>query len=295
MNETEVKKERQMGFLLLSYFAIFLTYSIVLGVATMIFDGADTEFKLGIIALSQVFLFLGLTVFFAKKLPSPLNETFRLKMPKDNIVFLWAFIGLVGLQLFSSGIIPLQNTVLPEFLSSFFREAYQNYIERFKEMFGTPSFSTLFYALFAVSLVPGVVEELVFRGYLQKSLERQYSAKFSIIFVAFIFAMTHASLEVFVSLFAAGLLLGTFAFKTGSIYPSMMIHILLNASSIIIMQFFSDDISAIEDPMQYSPGKIATYISLLIAGIALMIVSIRYLPKSENEIEAFSEEPSELS
>jgi membrane protease YdiL (CAAX protease family) len=94
-------------------------------------------------------------------------------------------------------------------------------------------------SLFATLLAP-LLEELIFRGFLQPTLARQLPAWAAILLTALIFTGFHVDYSGFtaasINVFALGLLLGVYRHRTGSIVPGVVAHFVNNliASAILL-------------------------------------------------------------
>jgi membrane protease YdiL (CAAX protease family) len=80
------------------------------------------------------------------------------------------------------------------------------------------------------SLVPPCVEELFFRGYIQRRLLQRWSPAVAILTTATLFALIHGNLPQMAVTFPMGIWLGILAWRTGSVWPSMLCHAFWNAS-----------------------------------------------------------------
>ncbi len=89
--------------------------------------------------------------------------------------------------------------------------------------------------LFLYCVLPAVTEEIAFRGLLQHWLQVALSPGRAVLFASLLFAVMHFSVISFPYLTLMGMLLGWAKLKTGSLYPSMLIHFLHNA---IVLEFF---------------------------------------------------------
>lgn len=84
--------------------------------------------------------------------------------------------------------------------------------------------------LVTVTLPPGFVEELLFRGYVQRQLLRHWRAGWAILFTSVAFAIMHVEPLRVVFALPVGLWLGIVAWRTGSIWPSVVCHASINLS-----------------------------------------------------------------
>jgi membrane protease YdiL (CAAX protease family) len=79
------------------------------------------------------------------------------------------------------------------------------------------------------SIVAGVVEEIAFRGYMQRPLERRYGPAAAIVVTGIVFGLAHSS-HTYWSLLAmpyylaVGAVYGTMAYLTDSVIPSLTLH-----------------------------------------------------------------------
>ena len=92
-------------------------------------------------------------------------------------------------------------------------------------------------ALLFVIVVLGapVVEELFFRGLLQRSLLRRTRPVVAVLVSALVFGVTHFQLLQFPALVAFGAILGFLALRTGRLGPSIVAHMAFNAVTVIAL------------------------------------------------------------
>ena len=84
-----------------------------------------------------------------------------------------------------------------------------------------------------VSVEPGVMEEIAFRGIILTKLSRILSRRESLVIQAALFSVLHLSPAIFVSHFVMGLLLGWVRLRTGHVYYGMLLHMSWNAFAIL--------------------------------------------------------------
>lgn len=83
--------------------------------------------------------------------------------------------------------------------------------------------------LLLAALLPGVVEEVLFRGVVLHGLRRNLSSGAAIVVCALLFAALHLSPWRFLPQFAFGCLLGWLALRSGSVWPAAIAHAAHNA------------------------------------------------------------------
>ncbi len=88
--------------------------------------------------------------------------------------------------------------------------------------------------LFGMCVFPAVTEEIAFRGLLQEWLQRAIKPKRAIIVASFLFTALHFSIISAPYLFCVGAVLGWMKWKTGSLYPSIILHFFHN---FIVIEF----------------------------------------------------------
>lgn len=113
--------------------------------------------------------------------------------------------------------------------------------ENFSQAMGFLTFSNLPEALLvlggAVVMAP-LVEELVFRGFFQKQLEEGYQdATKAVLFSAALFMILHFNPWWSLQIYILGMILGYMAWRTGSIWPSVIVHGINNALAITLSNF----------------------------------------------------------
>lgn len=82
------------------------------------------------------------------------------------------------------------------------------------------------------SLVAGIFEETGFRGYMQVPLEKHYGPKVGITIVSIMFIVVHLHQSwlppLLFQVFALSILLGILAYKSGSLIPGMIAHVVMD-------------------------------------------------------------------
>lgn len=86
----------------------------------------------------------------------------------------------------------------------------------------------------AIAVAPAICEEIAFRGFVMGSLS-DFGDGFAILISSMFFGMMHTGLSGIVFAFSVGLLLGFIRKISGSMIPSMIVHFLNNAYSVLML------------------------------------------------------------
>lgn len=133
--------------------------------------------------------------------------------------------------------------------------------------------------LAAVVLLPGLGEELLFRGFAFTALYVRYGAVRALVGSSLIFAAVHLSpLQLPAHLFI-GLFLGALVYWTHSIYPAMLAHMVNNLVSVVgvnIRTYAGTDVLGSEQPLPL--GVLLAAFVLLWFGIRTMARQLPIMP-----------------
>lgn len=94
--------------------------------------------------------------------------------------------------------------------------------------------------IFAVAVAGPILEELLFRGTVEKMLLKQYNPQKAILLSALIFGVFHLNPAQIVPAFLIGLMLGWVYYKTASLIPCILIHIINNSLSVYLSLRYPD-------------------------------------------------------
>ena len=90
---------------------------------------------------------------------------------------------------------------------------------------------------FAVVVLAPVCEEVFFRGYIYAATKRFSDRFFACLFSSLLFAVVHHNINALFPLFFLAIILVIAYELTGSLWTPMLIHALVNANTLIIIQF----------------------------------------------------------
>lgn len=129
--------------------------------------------------------------------------------------------------------------------------------------------------LLVMALLPAFCEEIFFRGLVQRFMLTFIKSPLpAIIISSILFAALHSSIYNLLPIVLAGTVLGYLYYKTGNIWNNIILHFLINGVQIVLNYFSTEDSG--EERL-----SIAVAITLLVAGLALIIFILRAIAKGK--------------
>jgi CAAX protease family protein len=121
------------------------------------------------------------------------------------------------------------------------------------------------------------VEELFFRGYIQRRLLQRWSPAVAILTTATLFALIHGNLPQMAVTFPMGIWLGVLAWRTGSVWPSMLCHAFWNA--MVHLAGIGYHLEGLSPTLALVVGVAAVGL-----GLACFVLSVRVLARRPEEV-----------
>ncbi len=220
----------------------------------------------GVIA-AQVLLLAIPTVAFATLGPYAARRTLGLRRPSGRTLAAGLLIALGGVPIgWAIGWLQLR-------VAGF--EMSASVLETLRQLTTATDLRHALWLLLVVAIVPGICEELVFRGVLLQSLAREMRGWRAVLLSAAIFAAFHLSFETairFLPTFWIGLTMGLVAWRSRSSLATMPMHVVNNASAVLMLS-----VPALR-PLAISPQGVPAW-WLVAAGVAAVAAGIALLPK----------------
>ena len=129
--------------------------------------------------------------------------------------------------IFSSLLLLIVCAMLTQSLRYYFYGAPSGGNARFSE-------SNLPLLLFCYAVLPAVLEECLFRGVILRFYTNRLGGLCAIVVSSVMFSMSHFSGEDFLSYFLSGLILGSCAYVTGSLFSVILMHLINNVFSLYL-------------------------------------------------------------
>jgi membrane protease YdiL (CAAX protease family) len=134
------------------------------------------------------------------------------------------------------------------------------------------------------SLVAGICEEIGYRGYMQKPLEKKYGPLAGISITSLVFVVIHLhqawASGILAGIFAISFIIGILAYSTNSLLPGIIAHV---SFDIINFSYWWSDVIGTFDRKPVSMTGIDNHfiftVSVVLLSVILFIVAIRKLLK----------------
>ncbi len=127
--------------------------------------------------------------------------------------------------------------------------------------------------VFVIAIIPALGEELLFRGVIQKQLEKWFKHPVVAVWVAaVIFSTIHFQFQGFIPRVILGAVLGYLFYWTGNLWVPVIGHFFNNAAQVLIQFFYEQDMSQLDlEEADQLPWGIAAFSAFLLFVVARMI------------------------
>ncbi|MCH1552240.1 MAG: CPBP family intramembrane metalloprotease [Balneolaceae bacterium] len=128
------------------------------------------------------------------------------------------------------------NAFLP--VPGWMAEMQQSMDEMIAKLLGSENI--LWMGLFHIGLVPSICEEIMYRGYVQRSLEKSWGIWAAIIISGLIFGAYHLQITRILPLAALGMLFAYITYVSNSLIPAMVAHLVNNGGQVILSTIYPE-------------------------------------------------------
>ena len=217
----------------ISLAVLFPAYFIASGMLSRGEDVSPSD-RLAMSAAMTVFLFVGLPWLFLRYQRIGLRDGLRLVSPRWNYIVAAALLGVATWPWVFELIVLMQSWGI--------RGIDLSRIEDVDKLLAGWKSVPLWATLLALGVVPGICEECFFRGYLFNGLRQHFNAAGTIATSAVAFGLFHVVLaggaapERLLPSTLMGVILGCLAWRSGSVLPSILLHIVHNCTLLVVVQ-----------------------------------------------------------
>jgi uncharacterized protein len=266
------------AFVILSLAIIFVLYQVIAGVATfLLFNALPVGQMVAAIRIAtvvgQILCILVPTVLLVRARYGSVIQPMRLGLPSVGDMIAVA-IGLVALQQLLQCYMIAQDAIpIPPEIQKYV-DMFKSMIEETYRLLVSAKSPVEFMAvLFTVGLVPAVVEELLFRGLVQRDLEKVTRGIPAAVITGVIFGAYHMNPFSIVPLVVLGVFFGFVVHRTQNLTLSMMAHFLNNFIACCTLYFGLG-----EDYLVLSPGAVPDTQTVVLnsALSAVVFVAVMY-------------------
>jgi membrane protease YdiL (CAAX protease family) len=212
-------------FLCLLFLGIQISFGFLIGVFQVVLKAPDAAVFAGILTgLGNLISFgIVLTIGF-KKTKRKFNEVFKFNHVSP-LLWIAVIVFMIGFVMVTSELDNLLNYVLPM-------------PEMFKNVFDALMTKQAFiFSVAVMGIIPGVMEELFFRGLILDGLNRNYTKRKAIILSAFLFGIIHLNPWQFHGGFVVGLFSAWICVNTNSILLPIYMHFFNNTLYTITVKY----------------------------------------------------------
>jgi membrane protease YdiL (CAAX protease family) len=148
------------------------------------------------------------------------------------------------------------------------------------DLFRGHSAAMLALIVLTVGLLPGVGEELLFRGYTQGRLLQRWHPALAIGFTSLIFALAHFDLVHSIGVLPLGIWLGVVAWLSGSVWPAVICHAANNTLAVLATNAGIDEMT--ERVQADGPGVTLIVVTGTFVAISVLVM-LRYRERAADQ------------
>lgn len=176
------------------------------------------------LVLTQIFIIAGIPLLALRFWGIPVWRTLGLsRIPRPPAVVL-VLIGAPAATL---------TAALVGMAQGLFMEVPESYRELMEKLFQSQGGSGLLVSLLVFAVIPGICEEILFRGFVLRGLGRRMHPALAVLWTAVLFGLFHFDLYRLLPTTVLGLALGGLVWLTGSLWPSILLHVANNSIAVL--------------------------------------------------------------
>jgi uncharacterized protein len=233
LKEPFFRRISPIAFVILSLVLVFILYQVVAGVVTILLVGQIATRETAVwmriaTAAGQILCILVPTLLLARARYGHVVQPLRLRLPSPRDI-VTVCIAVIALQQVLQGYMIAQDAIpLPSPVQRYV-DMFKRLIEETYRMLVTAQSPLEFVGVVAtVALVPAVVEELLFRGLVQRDLEDTMSGMGAAVLAGVIFGFYHLNPFSILPLVALGVFFGFVVHRSKNITLAMTAHFINN-------------------------------------------------------------------
>ena len=216
--------------ILITFGFIFAMSLIITVMALFLQTESVLEGNASILFIIGGLLFLAVPIVYVRIRQYNAKVIFRLNIPRTEILALAVPIGL-SLAVLTDELDRIIQFFLPT------PEIFLQYLESLR----AETASEWILLILGVVIIAAISEEILFRGFLQVSLEKKGDVTRAVILSSISWTIIHINPYWAVQIFITGVILGFLAWRTNSVFPSMIVHATNNFLSLLVINLDLED------------------------------------------------------
>jgi len=217
--------------LILITFGFIFAVSLIIAVVALYFKTESIlEGNSSILFIIGGLFFLAVPIIYARIRRYNTNAIFRLNIPCPEILALSVPIGL-SLAVLTDELDRIIQIFLPT------PDIFLQYLESLR----AETASEWILLIFGVVIIAAISEEILFRGFLQVSLEKKGDVTRAVILSSISWTIIHINPYWAIQIFITGVVIGYLAWQTNSVFPSMIVHATNNFLSLLVINLDLED------------------------------------------------------
>jgi uncharacterized protein len=238
----------------LGLFGGFILYQILGGSLILIFFGSDiSDAPRNVVRLTtmagQILFIMIPALILSKMVYDDVVEVIRFKVPQWTEILLFS-LGIIILTPLLQYFLFIQNHFLVEWAKvSPFIESVKSLFDSLNEVVETAYANLLradsipegLFVVVVVAVVPAITEEIMFRGYIQRSMEFRLKPIWAALITAFFFGLFHFNLYGLIPLISLGFYFGFAAYMSNSIIVPIVLHFINNFTAVMLFLIIGDE------------------------------------------------------
>lgn len=266
-------------FAALALIGIFILYQIVGGALTLILFGLDisaadtTGIRVATMVGQILFLLLPTVILARLRFPSVTN-IFRLG--GINVKEIAAvIIAVVALQQVLQGYLLVQEAIpvgFPPVVQRFIDEVKQMMKQMYDMLTAAESLPEFLFVVLVIAVTPAVCEELLFRGLIQRTLERSSVERYGLraaVLAGVIFGLYHLNPFTLIPLMALGVYFGFVVYRTQNILPAIVAHFCNNFLACLVLYLRLDENFVALSPTE-RPDALTLALNILLGAVVFL-------------------------
>lgn len=284
---------------------IFFTYQIAGGLITLAVFGFDLEnapvngFRF-MSSLGQFLFILAPTLLLSHLVYRNITDIIRIKLPgwKEVGVFV---VGMAIVFPLLQELVAVQNYIVDAIIKSMpFLEGFKAVIDELNTMLeGTylklisaDNLYELSWVVFVIAFTPAICEEVLFRGFIQRSFEFRMKPIWAAVVTSIFFGMYHFNPFGLFALIILSFYIGFSAYKSESIFIPMIIHFINNFVTVVVFYALGD--TEMLDPAGIPDGEIIYSVINVVLLSVLFIFFLYIVNKNYHKIKGGNDDLSEM-